>query len=328
MNIHKIIRRSPLLKSWKWPYVRLIASSKTLVMLYHSVPKFGSIGNMNGEIFENHVCFLKKYFNLISYEDLNSARKRLEKIRVLITLDDGFRNNYETAFPILRKHEIPAIFFLSSRHSIHGKVLWFNYLNMLEMKFNRNSFTFNGKILDMSSIKRRSTMLALKKELLELKPHPTALYKTIDEQLPKLMDFMTPEEYNNFCAGMSSEQISKIASNPLYTIGIHTVDHPYLSLCDDEEVDRQIRENKIWIEKATGKECNLISYPIGDYNKSTLDICRKMGITTGFAVNPIYRKFPGMECTRIGIYQASTDVLGFKVQWGNLLRSLHIKRIG
>ena len=92
------------------------------------------------------------------------------------------------------------------------------------------------------------------------------MYEAIEEELPRLEDFVSRQKLADCYAGMTAEQVDELSRDPLFSIGVHTVDHPFLSKCRAEEARRQILDNKKWIEKVSDKPCDSIAYPSGDYN--------------------------------------------------------------
>ncbi|MDX1951295.1 MAG: polysaccharide deacetylase family protein [Verrucomicrobiota bacterium] len=308
--------------AWRFPGARLATPEVPIVLLYHEVPR-SRPGGVEAKSFEEHVKFLQKNFELVAPGDVGTRKSG--RTRVMLTFDDGFKNNAEVVAPILKKERVPALFFISSRHCERGKYLWFHYLRGLERYFTGNGFNYQGEFWEMRPEKRRETMARLWKHLVELKPHPAAMYEAIDQQLPKLGDFIPQSTLDDFFEGMTPEQVGELASDPLFTVGNHTHDHPYLTQCDLRVAEEQILRNKIWLEKHTGKPCDIISYPIGDYNQQILETSVKLGFHTGHAVQPSIGKVPAMEIERLGIYSASTDLLGFKVTYGLFLRKLGLK---
>src|SRR6266542_5002452 len=135
---------------WKHPYLRFFSSRKTVILLYHGIPKESDRNSVDGTVFEQHIIFLKQHFEIIPPDRLWDRREAHENIRVMLTFDDGFRNHADVAAPILRKHDVPAMFFVCSRHSTPGKYLWFAYFRALEQHFPGKGFNFRGSFFDMS----------------------------------------------------------------------------------------------------------------------------------------------------------------------------------
>ena len=295
-----------------------------MTLIYHGIPAVDD-SNFDDVVFERHVRFLKRYFELVSQPDTDRPRQPGAKGRVLLTFDDGFRNNAEIVAPILRKYEAPAIFFISSRHATPGKYLWFSYLCALERHFPGSALSFRGELFNMSQSERQRSIQQLRKRLLGMIPHPAAMYNAIEDDLPPLEDFVSETDLARSYAGMSAEQVAELAADPLFAVGVHTIDHPFLTRCEAAEVSRQIEGNRAWLENASGRKCDTIAYPNGDYDSNLLNACHQAGFARGYVVSRRTVAASRLELQRIGIYSESTDVLGFKVQWGNALRALQIQ---
>lgn len=296
---------------------RPLATRRPIVLIYHGIPKHEA--GLNAETFELQIRFLRQHCETVGVNDLHSRRSGFDRIRVLLTFDDGFRNNAEVVAPILRRYQIPAIFFVCSRHAEPNRFLWFSYLRGLERWFRGNGFMFRGEFMDMSPSKRRKTITQLWNSLLQLQPHPQAMYDAIENECPQLADIARGRDIADHCQGMSAEQAGELAADPLFEIGIHTADHPYLTKCTDEESGRQIAHNQQWIETITGKRCPAIAYPLGDYNAAVLRHCEAFNVQYGFSTDRRIPGNPNLQHPRVGIYQPSLEELGFKVCWGKVL---------
>ncbi|MGE0826099.1 MAG: polysaccharide deacetylase family protein [Candidatus Binatia bacterium] len=319
------MRKWLLTVGWRLPFLRVLSSRQPVILLYHGVPAWGDGSDIDANIFERHIAFLKKHFDLVSLEDVSTKRRALARIRLTLTFDDGFRNNAEVVAPILRKYQVPARFFICTRHTSPGKYLWFSYLRALETHFRWKRFRFRGETIDVTPHQRQQSIRRLSEILLNLTPHPAAMYQAIDEELPRLEDFVDSRNIADRYAGMTTEHIAELAADPLFSLGIHTLDHPFLTRCTGEEARRQIQENRAWIKRVSQQPCRTIAYPSGDYHAGTVQWCQDLGLSHGYAVLSQNNAGSRLEIPRMGIYSTSTDILGFKAQWGNLMRKLQIK---
>lgn len=89
------------------------------ILMYHSVDPQAEKKNMlavTPEIFARQMDFLKKHhYNVIPLEklvDLIKAKAKIPPKTVVITLDDGYKDNYLYAYPILKKYNLPATMFI------------------------------------------------------------------------------------------------------------------------------------------------------------------------------------------------------------------------
>jgi peptidoglycan/xylan/chitin deacetylase (PgdA/CDA1 family) len=89
------------------------------ILMYHSVnpnarPENRLVVSVNS--FERQMQFLKEHrYNVVPLEvliNLIKEKKRTPRNTVVITLDDGYRDNYIYAFPILKKYNLPATVFV------------------------------------------------------------------------------------------------------------------------------------------------------------------------------------------------------------------------
>jgi peptidoglycan/xylan/chitin deacetylase (PgdA/CDA1 family) len=319
-----VVTRRLLRTGWSLPFAKMLAPRRSVTLLYHGVPSYAASG-ITGAVLEQHVLFLKQHFTLVSPQDMDRTRQSSDTCRVALTFDDGFRNNVEVVAPILRKHHVPALFFVPSRHAAPGKYLWFSYLRAVEEHFPASGFSFRGMFFDMSSAGRPGSIRRLREILLGLQPHPAAMYDAIENELPRLEEFVPTRELMDWFCGMTTDQIAELATDPLFTLGSHTADHPLLTRCPPQEAIRQVQENKAWLEQVTQRPCSTIAYPGGDYNNEILDACRELGFERGYATTPASGRDWEFEIPRMGIYSASIEALGFKIQWGSVMRSLGMK---
>jgi peptidoglycan/xylan/chitin deacetylase (PgdA/CDA1 family) len=94
---------------------RRLHRGKIKVLLYHNVIEgpSGFSNAMTPQEFETQLRYLNRHYNIIGIDQGGQWRGyRSDKVNVLISFDDGFINNLEVALPILRRHAVPAVFFL------------------------------------------------------------------------------------------------------------------------------------------------------------------------------------------------------------------------
>ena len=94
---------------------------KIPILLYHNIPTEKSerkdyYMNTTAKQFEKQIVGLKDLgYTFITYDDLikyYNNELALPEYVVLITFDDGYLNNYENAFPIIKKYNIPVTIFV------------------------------------------------------------------------------------------------------------------------------------------------------------------------------------------------------------------------
>ncbi len=91
--------------------------AKARILVYHSIDNDPlNPFSVSPEDFEEQVRFLSQEYNVISLDELvayvRGEREKIAPDSVVITLDDGLRDNYVHAYPILRRHDVPATIFV------------------------------------------------------------------------------------------------------------------------------------------------------------------------------------------------------------------------
>jgi peptidoglycan/xylan/chitin deacetylase (PgdA/CDA1 family) len=113
---------------------RLGAWRGLLVLNYHRIGEPGSCAldrdlfSATADQFERHVAHVARACDVIALDDVPAALGANRGRRVLITFDDGYRDNFDLAFPILRAAGMPAAFFLATGFLDRPRLSWWDEL--------------------------------------------------------------------------------------------------------------------------------------------------------------------------------------------------------
>ena len=98
-------------------------------LMYHHVTPAGSSINVTPGNFDRQMRFLKEngYQTLHTGEflDVIKGQRQIPKKAVIITFDDGYKDNYTYAFPVLKKYNLPAtVFVIINEIERHDRLSW------------------------------------------------------------------------------------------------------------------------------------------------------------------------------------------------------------
>ncbi len=88
------------------------------IIMYHSIPleRGNNMLAVSAKTFDRQMKFLKEHhYNIVTIgelADLIKSKKSLPPKTIAITLDDGYKDNYTYAFPVLKKYGIKATVFI------------------------------------------------------------------------------------------------------------------------------------------------------------------------------------------------------------------------
>ena len=105
--------------------------------------------------------------------------------------------------------------------------------------------------------------------------------------------------------GIGTEELREMATDPLCTIGAHTLSHPKLETLSQDEQHREIQQSKQWLESVLSKPVNHFSYPHGAYNDASVNICRDLGFHTALTTNgrTVRSDYDPLQLDRINVTQ-------------------------
>jgi peptidoglycan/xylan/chitin deacetylase (PgdA/CDA1 family) len=120
-------RLKSLLKDVIYTLVRLVrpAAHEAIILAYHSFGDNDYPFTVSSAVFERQMRWLRNAnFNIVSLEQIAEYRRTgsIPPATIAITIDDGYRDNFTHAFPILKSHKIPATIFITTG-DMQGRVI-------------------------------------------------------------------------------------------------------------------------------------------------------------------------------------------------------------
>ncbi|GAG21219.1 unnamed protein product, partial [marine sediment metagenome] len=186
---------------------------------------------VNIENFERQIRYLIKRYTIINLEDVVDHIKRgtrLPKNPIVITYDDGYKDNYLNAFPILRKYNAPATIFLTVGCIGTGIIPWTEKIHYI---LNNTIITKIELFNDSLCIYTLDNPEEMNRVSEEIKSY----LKTMDEKkrnslIEKLGDELEVPigDIRDHNLMLSWQEVEEMAGNKI-SFGAHTVTHPILT---------------------------------------------------------------------------------------------------
>lgn len=271
---------SPILKA----VVALSGENKLGVLTYHRVGESYNQLFMDEYLFEQQLIWLKRYFSPIGLAEGLSLQKegRLPKRAVAITIDDGYLDSYTKIFPLLKKHNLTATFFISTSGLKTG-FLWDELISsaILTLAFDFLEFDFEGESYPLSTYNER---LNCSKKIIKKIKYCSLVER---DRLISLLLRQTgqPELSHQF---LNEEQILTLHSAGM-GIGAHTVNHPILTCEKEGTAEAEIVESKQRLEKIIGVPVKFFAYPNGksnvDFNDKHQELVKACGFDAAFTTD-------------------------------------------
>ncbi len=254
------------------------------------------------ETLDLHLTELKRHFELVHLDEWLRRAKRgapLPKLACALTFDDGWRDNYEFALPVLAKHAAPAMIFLVSSYIGTTYRFWPNRLMSLLQK----SFTKPGSVTfpqPLSSIVEPVLAEAADRGELRADAADAVVQGAKgwnEEEIRSLVEIAEKSCGNSSESGeiLDREEIAKLGASGLIRFGSHTVTHFRLGgrISSSQELEREIVGSQKDLQDLSGQAIDLFCYPNGETSPGAIALVR--------------RHYLGAVTTRKGWHNASSD---------------------
>ena len=269
----------------------VLSYNKFAVFIYHRVLPYNNF-DLSGstvlqKIFIDQINYINNNFKIVNYKNLFHDKDNSSKIKALITFDNGYIDNYKYAYPILKKLNIPALFFIPTYY-LNNKIIWDRYLSILLQYSNSSNKSFIIK-------NRNNEIIFVKKKNEKIKNNE--FWKLINffkknnniNDIEKILDdiryqlkFKNIINENDYC--MSDVQIKELSENNI-SIGCHSHYHLSMSNYSNEKLIKELISSKKIIEKITDTECDSFAFPFGsknDYSFNQFEHIKRIGFSNIF----------------------------------------------
>jgi peptidoglycan/xylan/chitin deacetylase (PgdA/CDA1 family) len=217
------------------------------------------------QAFYNQMNYVRRNFDVISFQDLHaieSEGKALPDRPLIITFDDGYRDNYTNAFPVFKEFRIPATVFVEIGHTRLRSLYWWDLIAYCFKTTARTGIILDQISADLLPLRTaRDRRSAIEHVLRWIKRVPERTKAQFIEDLPGALGVSIT---SGLADGMhlSWGEIREMADCGI-EFGSHTVTHPVLSNVDDARLEREVFDSKTALERQLHKEVIVFSYPVG-----------------------------------------------------------------
>ena len=231
--------------------------------------------------------YINKNYNVLKLDDLTNRLLNNEKLpdnTAIITFDDGYKNNYTIAYPILKNNNIPATIFLPTDYIGKDCYLWadqvyLTFKNSVIKKINLKDIGLGE--YDIRSYKDKKSVCQETLEFLKNLP--------IDEKdlsmglLRNTLDVHHNDyDLDNDFSLLNWEDVSSLNKDSLISFGAHSCTHNILSHLSIDKLNHEITNACIVIEKNNNNKSCPFSYPNGrkqDFTEDSKRILKDHGAT-------------------------------------------------
>lgn len=327
---------------------RFEPGARALILLYHRIDTPTTDPwtlAVSPERFDEQLAVLAQRFHPITLTALVDAviRRRVPSRAVAVTFDDGYADNLQNGVPLLKKHSVPAIFYVTAGHIAATREFWWKQVEQLFLEPHdlprrlevehpalRWSWTLDHdasypselvqryhswRVNDTPPTARHGAFLSL---LAILEPLQASVR---DDILAELFSTCGVERRRRDAHRMlATDEVRELADADGMTIGAHTVTHARLASESAVRQETEIRDSKTQLESIVDRNVIAFAYPFGearDFDFHTVQLVRAAGYSNAVAVRDlaISRSSPLFALPRVGIIDWDGDEFERHLEW-------------
>ena len=263
----------------------------------HANPYYDPVISASPETFEGQIQLLASRYQILHLNELSGLSadrfSRSGKPFVLITFDDGYRDNFDVALPILARHGVPATFFIPTGYIEAPRLPWWDHVAYVIKHTRAASFQVERKVDDANPI--RVSLGEDPSELERTSAIVTIINQFLAGAIPDESWFLArlgeaarvavESERLGRELFMGWNEISQLSAAGM-TIGSHGRDHLALGQLGEKKQAEQLVDSRRLLEAKLHREVSAIAYPYGwpgTFTARTLELAREAGYCWGFS---------------------------------------------
>ncbi len=221
--------------------------------------------------FRTLVSEMQRHFHIISLDDFLFNRLSTEKLNVLITFDDGYRNNLTLALPVIEDLKVPVTVFVTGRNDLP---LWADLLDIAVA----NSLDSSGIPSEIGPIDGVKNSKELKAWLAR---QPIGTVLELNRKLHELPASLL-DKTRIFWELLSDDDLQTLQHHSLVSLANHGANHLSFATLSDEETVAEVNEVRERLTNIGSLYGSVFAYPYGQHDPQTVKRLKELGITHQF----------------------------------------------
>jgi peptidoglycan/xylan/chitin deacetylase (PgdA/CDA1 family) len=236
--------------------------------------------------FENVCRFLAKSRLAMSMAEAVEILQNKAPARhgVVLTFDDGYRSNHKLAFPVLKRHQIPATIFLATEFVHSGGYLWPDRISYALEHTTVQAFQYEMReglvTISLRTAQEKISALGALCGWLKSLPQERLLHETVRIENLLGTTLSSADTVPDIYQPMTWAQALEMQQSGLVEFGAHTHHHRILARCSPENMERELSVNIELMASHLGQKPRFFAYPNGqegDFDRRTREMLQKFG---------------------------------------------------
>jgi peptidoglycan/xylan/chitin deacetylase (PgdA/CDA1 family) len=251
----------------------------------------GYLEGLRPEWLDAHLAYLTRHYEVLSLDRLLRCYEERQPVparSVVLTFDDGFRDNLLHGLPVLKKHGVPATVFVVTGCAASGELPWPQRLGCLFQQTPRSTLAVrlggNGtppEEFPLGTAAERRRAYVRVKEFLTRQPREVR-----ESWIARLGRELGVEPPRDRMLSWADLQELRAAG---WGIGAHTFSHPWLARIPAAEARAELEWCRADLREQLGVERPAFCFPAGSCSAELQALVKQLGFRSAFQPNPPHR---------------------------------------
>lgn len=321
------------------PRVARLGGKKAAILAYHRVldPALHDLSAVEPgmyvtkDTFSDHLELLLEQYRVLSLSELVRyllTGEEVPRYSVVLTFDDGWRDNFESAYPLLLRHGLPATIFVPSALIGTDHRFWFSRATVAAAEIWRRRETL---VREFPEEKMPPAADFLPRLLVRQKRRSMFLFQLVDgckdvppderEEVVAFLEMIAGPRRSVRRELVNWDELRRMAGD-VFEVGSHGANHLILTEVDAETANRELVESRRILGDQLGRSVTTLCYPDGAYDDRIVRLAGQAGYACAVTTEPGFAHPPVsvFSLPRIGVHQdVARDADGLAL----LLAGLH-----
>lgn len=303
-----------LRRRFRSPWLPVLASHRVRELPRGSTYPFDDeVVDTSPATFEQRIATIARYFDPIGIDELAKFLDggALPDNPVLVTFDDGYRDNRDIALPILQRHGVKAVFFIATSYLSARRTFWWDRVSYLVKASRRDDLVLAYPAPARFELRTPAERKAATRALLRLVKTRFAL--DLERFLSELATAAGVEWNDQLDRRFAEEHLMTWDDvRALRAAGMdveaHTRTHRVLETLPEERLAYELQGSKADLEREIGGRVRAISYPVGRpipdghvIRRALRDAGYEVGFSYDTGTQPLSRAVDRYDVRRIGL---------------------------
>jgi peptidoglycan/xylan/chitin deacetylase (PgdA/CDA1 family) len=248
----------------RFPRFRPFKGSKFGILCYHRIGTEGVplYSRLDSRTFEEQMRYIRRRYRIVSLDQLCRELSNHDVVppTLAVTFDDGYRDLYRYAFPVLQKWQIPATIYLIARCMETGEAPWYDRIFAALQAFPEASLELDLHSPRTFELHSREARLRAALEIISyLRTIPDSQRRNWCARFEARVPTPGAELQERM---LNWEQVRAMHRAGVF-FGAHTGTHPFVSRLEPELLEDELGRSRQILQHGLQAEVRDFAYPFG-----------------------------------------------------------------